>query len=729
MARVHQADSPVSIRRSPAAGVAAGTHRASRPSLADDAPVSAIRDASLAPVWVDRDLSWLEFNRRVLAEALDERTPLLERVKFLAIFSSNLDEFFMKRMAVLREDTSPERRQLLGQIREHLEPMVHLQAQHFLQRIVPELSRHRIHLRQWSDLTPGQRLEACEYFDAQVSPALTPLIIHPTQPFPFFSNLSLSLAFVLEDGRTCETLDARVKVPPELPQWVPLQVDVDAGERVFVRLHEVIRENAHKLYPGMRLSAPTLFRLTRDAEVEMNDDADRGLREMVRAQLRQRRYEPAVRLEFAENPDERLRQMLCHRFKLASRDIYEHAGELDYTSLFQIAALDARELRDASWAPLTPARLDGDVNIFDAIRAGDLLVHHPYDSFDESVERFISTAAEDSDTVAIKMTVYRVGNDTPFVRSLIKAAEAGKQVACVIELKARFDEERNLHWATELERAGAHVTVGQVNLKTHAKVALVVRKETTGLRSYAHIGTGNYHVRTAKLYTDVGLLTCDPALTTDVVNLFHHLTGRSELPPLRALVVAPTGMRQRFIDLIGREIEHQRAGRPARIIAKMNQLEDPAVIASLCEASRAGVPIDLIVRGLCCLRPGLAGFSESIRIRSIIGRFLEHSRIFYFAGGSDDPLDGDFFIGSADWMFRNLSNRLEVVAPVVARSARERLWEILDVSLKDQRQAWLMDGDGRYTQLRADPSGGGAESLGTHETLIALTKRRLSQSV
>ena len=330
------------------------------------------------------------------------------------------------------------------------------------------------------------------------------------------------------------------------------------AQRVFVRLHEVIRENAQKLYPGMRLTAPTLFRLTRDAEVEMNEDADQGLRELVREQVRQRRYEPAVRLEFAVNADERMRQMLCQRFKLASQDVYELAGELDYTSLFEIAALDVRELRDAPWTPVTPVRLDDDGSIFDTIRAGDLLVHHPYDSFDESVERFISTAADDSHTVAIKMTVYRVGDDTPFVRSLIRAAEAGKQVACVIELKARFDEERNLHWATELERAGAHVTVGKANLKTHAKVALVVRKEAGGLRSYAHVGTGNYHVRTARLYTDVGLLTCDPTLTADVVSLFHHLTGRSDLPALRALVLAPTGMRQRFLDLIAREIENRR---------------------------------------------------------------------------------------------------------------------------------------------------------------------------
>jgi polyphosphate kinase len=474
----------------------------------------------------------------------------------------------------------------------------------------------------------------------------------------------------------------------------------------------------------MRLTSPTLFRLTRDAEVEMNEDADQGLRELVREQIRQRRYEPAVRLEFALNADDRLRQTLQQRFKLAAADVYELEGELDYTSLFQIAALDVPALRDVPWTPVTPARLDGDAGIFETIREGDLLVHHPYDSFDESVERFISSAAEDSDTVAIKMTVYRVGNDTPFARSLIRAAEAGKQVACVIELKARFDEERNLHWAGELERAGAHVTVGQLNLKTHAKVALVVRREAAGLRSYAHIGTGNYHVRTARLYTDVGLFTCDPALTEDVVQLFHHLTGRSEMPTLGALLVAPNSMRQRFLDLIAREIDNRRAGRPNHIVAKMNQLEDPAMIAALCDASRAGVPVDLIVRGFCCLRPGVDGFSESIRIRSIIGRFLEHARIFHFAAGSADPIDGDFFIGSGDWMFRNLSRRVEVAAPVTARAARERLWEILDVSLRDEREAWVMDGSGNYTQLRPKGAGDRPEARGTHQTLIDLTRLR-----
>ena len=696
------------------------------PSGGQDAPESAIRAAQLSTVWFDRDLGWLEFNRRVLAEALDERTPLLERVKFLAIFTSNLDEFFMKRMAVLREHRTPARERLIAEIRERLLPMLRQRAECFRDHLVPDLARHRIHLRHWEALTDPQRREAAEYFDAQVSAALTPLVILPTQPFPFFSNLSLSLAFVLHDVRTGESVDARVKVPAELPQWVPLSADVPSGHRVFIRLHEVIRENAHKLYPGMRLTASTLFRLTRDAEVELDEDdeKDRNIRDLVREQIRQRRFEPAVRLEFAENADRRMQLMLQERFKLEPRDVYALPGEIDYTSLFHIAGLDVAHLRDTPWTPIAPPRLDDADDLFEAIRAGDILVHHPYESFSDSVERFIETAAHDARTLAIKMTVYRVGDDTPFVRSLVKAAEAGKQVACVIELKARFDEERNLHWATELERAGAHVTVGDFALKTHAKVALVVRKEAGGLQSYAHIGTGNYHVRTARTYSDVGLLTCDPAITRDVVNLFHHLTGRSEPPAFERLLVAPKTMRQRVIELIARETGNQRAGRPARIIAKMNQVEDPETIAALCEASRAGVPIDLIVRGFCCLRPGIPGFSESIRVRSVIGRFLEHSRIFYFAAGSADPLEGEFFIGSADWMFRNLSHRVEVVTPVFAPSARVKLWEILDVSLADQRQAWVMTSEGRYTQLRPEQDTEGPASVGTHETLMRLAQRR-----
>jgi polyphosphate kinase len=382
------------------------------------------------------------------------------------------------------------------------------------------------------------------------------------------------------------------------------------------------------------------------------------------------------------------------------------------------------KLRDPAWTPLVnPSLPDEGTAIFSAIQAGDVLVHHPYDSFDASVEHFISTAADDPRTVSIKMTAYRIGDDTPFVKSLIRAAEHGKQVACVMEIKARFDEERNLHWASELERVGAHVTFGS-GLKTHAKTALVVRREPGGLRCYVHIGTGNYHVKTARLYTDFGLFTCDPLLTRDVVNLFHYLTGHAHAPGCSTLLLAPTTMRPRLLELIQRETENQHAGRPARIVAKMNQLEDPDIIEALCAASQAGVPIDLIVRGFCCLRPGVPGRTDHIRVRSIIGRFLEHSRIFHFADGHENPVKGKFFIGSADWMFRNLSKRIEVVTPVLAEDPKKKLWEALDICLRDGRQAWILESDGTYSQLQPGGDSDDPETLGTHQTLMSLTRLR-----
>src|SRR5215475_13294249 len=523
-------------------------------SIGDEGVLNAPVSPSLSDVWIDRDLSWLDFNERVLAEAVDARTPLLERAKFLAIFTSNLDEFFMKRIAVLRETPTPERLKLLEQLRDKLLPMLRQQAECFRDSIVPALAQHGIALRLWDDLTAGQKLEASAYFDVHISPALTPLVIDPVHPFPFLSNLSTSLAFLLHDPDRAEPMYARIKVPTVLRQWLRLQADVAPGHTLLVPLYEVIRGNVHKLYGGMELTATTLMRLTRDAEVEIDDDSDAILSEVVKEQIRQRRYEPVVRLEFAPGADPALREMLRTRFNLFPVDLYDMPDEVDYSTLFEIAALPVPELQDPAWSPLPPPALaNGHADIFAVIRANDLLVHHPYDSFDASVGHFIRAAADDPQTVAIKMTVYRIGNDTPFVQSLIKAAEAGKQVACVIELKARFDEERNLHWAAELERAGAHVIFGVRGLKTHAKTALVVRQEPSGLRSYAHLGTGNYHVRTAKLYTDVGLLTCDPVLTRDVVRIFHHLTGRSEMPPLDALLVAPARMRQQFLDLISRE--------------------------------------------------------------------------------------------------------------------------------------------------------------------------------
>ena len=700
--------------------------------------ILAPREGLLAHAWRDRDLSWLDFNWRVLHEALDERTPLLERLKFLAIFTSNLDEFYMKRVGLLRgvaqvhsEDDPVFRggsaRDRLAQIRAIVISQLAEQARCY-RELLPALASHGIVLAEWSELTAAQREEAANYFDRNASPALTPLGMDPAHPFPFMSNLSTNWGFILRNPDTDEYVPVRVKIPTMLPAWIPLKADAAAGERRFLRLDDLIRHSTDKLFPGMELIDATQFRILRNAEIEL-DEEEESLREAVSDALQQRRFQPVVRMDLAPDANPALRQGLMDRFELTDHDVYDLSGLLDYTGLFQIAGLDVPALRDPHWSPLPPLRLPTEeVDIYAAIQAGDLLLHHPYESFDMSVEDFISDAAIDPQTVAIKMTVYRVGDDTPFVRSLIRAAEAGKQVACVIELKARFDEARNLLWAQELQKVGAHVTYGVMGLKTHTKVALVVRKEGRDLRCYAHIGTGNYHVKTARLYTDVGLLTSDPVITADVVNLFHYLTGCSRAPQFKKLLVAPINMRQRFLESIEREIEYHRAGRPARIIAKMNQVEDLEMARALSAASQAGVPIDLIVRGFCCLVPGVPGWTENVRVRSIIGRFLEHSRIFHFANGQDDPLAGEFFIGSADWMHRNLSGRVEAATPVEDRAARERLWEILDICLQDQRQAWLMQADGSYVQCQPAADATGPAAVGIHAWLMDLTRRRAPTS-
>ena len=520
-------------------------------------------------------------------------------------------------------------------------------------------------------------------------------------------------------------MSARVKIPDVLKQWVSLTADLEAGQRLLVPLHEVIRGNLHKLYGGMEISGITVMRLTRDAEVELDEELAKDFRALVKEEIRQRRYEPVVRLEFGPGADPGVRELLRERFKLDEIDLYDMPESVDYSPLLELLALPLPALRDPEWTPLLPALLSSTpAAIFAAIQANDFLVHHPYDSFDATVERFISSAADDPHVVAIKMTAYRVGDDTPFVKSLIRAAERGKQVACVMEIKARFDEERNLHWAAELEGVGAHVTFGVSGLKTHGKTALVVRKEGTGLRCYVHIGTGNYHVKTARLYADCGLFTCDPRITSDAVNLFHYLTGHADHPNCTSLLVAPLTMRPRLLDLIHREIQNKREGRHARIVAKMNQLEDPEMIEALCEASQAGVSIDLIMRGFCCLRPGVPDRTENIRIRSIIGRFLEHSRIFYFANGNQDPAEGEYFIGSADWMYRNLSKRIEVVTPVFAPGPKARLWEILDINLRDQRKAWVLGSDAQYVRLHPKDGATGPEGVGTHQTLMNLARDR-----
>jgi polyphosphate kinase len=578
-------------------------------------------------------------------------------------------------------------------------------------------------LTAWEALSAEQRDELSAVFDTEISPVLTPLSLDAAHPFPYVSNLSTSWAFGLADPVTGEPVLVRVKVPRELPQWLRVRAGVSKPDRVYVGLDEVIASNADKLFPGMAVTRASLFRVCRDAEVEIDDDGV-SKRASVERELQQRRFEPVVRLEIQPNADPEMVTELRERFALTSDDVYEMSALLDYTTLFEIAGLDIDSLRDPPWTPLPPTGLEsGSGEIFSAIRAGDIMLHQPYDSFYAGVERFIREAADDPMTVSIKMTVYRVGDDTPFVQSLIRAAEAGKQVACVIELNARFDEERNLHWSRELEKVGAHVVFGVSGLKTHSKTALVVRKEDTGIRCYAHIATGNYHTRTARLYEDVGLLTADPTITSDVVTLFHFLTGHSRTPSFSSLLVAPTNMRAQFLERIEREVANHEAGRPARIIAKMNQLEDLEICEALSRASQAGVPVDLIVRGLCCLAPGVPGLTENIRIRSVIGRFLEHSRIFHFAAGAEDPLDGEFLIASADWMHRNLSERVEAAVPINERRLRARLWEILDVCLSDRRSAWMMQADGSYEQLRPEPGfDEGAE--GTHATLMRLARAR-----
>jgi len=686
--------------------------------------------------WIDRDIGWIQFNDRVLNEALDDRNPLLERLKFLAIVSSNLDEFFMKRVSTLRKSESPEDDEDPGvrglktpgrvaRIRLEVAKMLERQAVCYVDALLPALAKSRIRLEPWSALTQGQREEASRYFDQNVSPALTPLGMDATHPFPFMSNQSTNWGFVLREPAANELSTVRIKIPTGIPAWVPLGADVTPGEYLFIQLDDLIFASAYKLFPGLEIVDATPFRILRNAQVELEEEDGDSLWEAVTEAVRQRRFEPVVRIDFKAGANKELRTALGERFHLAEEDVFEVRGLLDYTTLLQIATLDIPELRDAPWTPVPPVRIPNEeTDIFAAIRAGDILLHHPYESFDLSVEQFIHDAANDPQTIAIKMTVYRVGDDTPFVRSLIRAAEGGKQVACVVELQARFDEARNIHWAQQLEKVGAHVTYGVLGLKIHTKVALVVRKEGQGLRCYAHVGTGNYHVKTARLYTDVGLLTCDPRMTADVVTLFHHLTGRSRKPHFEKLLVAPFNMRDRFRELIEREIDHQRVGRPARIIAKMNQVEDLELSLALAKASQAGVQIDLIVRGFCCLRPKVPGYTDNVRVRSIIGRFLEHSRVLYFANGKAEPLQGEFYIGSADWMYRNLSRRVEAAISIEDSAARRQLWEILETLLQDSRLAWELDAEGTYTQRQPEGDPASAARVGSHACLMELARQR-----
>jgi polyphosphate kinase len=694
------------------------------PVVGDAAPTAPI-DLRHPSLYLNRELSWLEFNRRVLHEALDQRTPLLERLKFLGIFSSNLDEFFQVRVAGLKQQLAAG---IVERTADGMTPEDQLRAisatvrelcrrhdQALMQEVIPALADQGVELRlRVGDLPRVDREQLDRYFQANVFPVLTPLAVDPGHPFPYISNLSLSLAVVLR-GADGDERFARVKVPKILPRWVPL-----TSPNRFVPLEQVIGANLEMLFPGVEILGWYPFRITRNTDLQIADnDEGEDLLSLIQEEVRNRRFAEVVRIEVDALMPPSLRQLLLAEFTeeqeqpaqpLTADDVYEVSGLLDTADLLSLATLELPALHDAPFHPGTQPRLAGNRNIFDVIKEGDVLLHHPYDSFATSVERFIQTAADDPDVVAMKLTLYRTGGDSSIARTLAHAAERGKQVAVLIELQARFDEENNIIWAQRLEDVGVHVSYGVAGLKTHAKVMLVVRREGDSMRRYVHIGTGNYNPKTARLYTDFGLLSDDPELGADLTDLFNVLTGFGQPAGYRKLIVAPRGMRERFIEMIRREIRHQEAGRPARIFAKMNALVHPDIIAALYEASRAGVPIDLIVRGICCLRPGLPGVSESIRVISIIGRFLEHSRAFYFLNGGQEEV----YIGSADWMPRNLDRRVEAVLPIGNPAHRQTIRTLLELMWSDNRQAWDLRADGTYSQR--SPSSPDTER-GTHRIL------------
>ena len=711
--------------RSPPPGTGAATPGGQaapldRSPLTVDAVAVDLRSPAL---FINRELSWLEFNRRVLHEAQDPRTPLLERVKFLSIFGSNLDEFFQVRVAGLRQQVAAHLSELTSdgmspedQLRA-ISPVVReLQRQHgacLSRDVIPALAERGIELHTAQSGLSGEDLAWLDqYFTSNVFPVLTPLAVDPAHPFPYISNLSLSLAVILR-GDGGEERFARVKVPKILPRWVPLP-----GTHRYAPLELVIAIHLEALFPGVEILASYPFRITRNTDLEIDPDEADDLLALIQEEVRNRRFAEVVRLEVHPGMPESLRQLLLAELNadqetdglpLIPEDVYEVEGLLDATDLMAIAALEIPELRDPSFIPAAPVRLAGGRNVFEVIREGDVFVHHPYESFAASVERFIQSATDDPDVLAIKMTLYRTGGDSHIARMLASAAERGKQVAVLIELQARFDEENNIRWAQRFEDVGVHVSYGVAGLKTHAKVILVVRREGDQIRRYVHIGTGNYAPRTARLYTDFGLFTADPELGADLSDLFNVLTGFASPQGYRRLVVAPTGMRARLVDLIRREIGHAEAGRPARIFAKMNALVDAEIIALLYDASRAGVQVDLMVRGICCLRPGLPGVSERIRVVSVIGRFLEHSRAWYFHNDGT----AEVHIRSADWMPRNLDRRIETAVPLEAPSHRETVRELLELMWRDNRQAWDLAADGGWTQRTP-----GEREIATHRDMI-----------
>ena len=665
--------------------------------------------------FLNREVSWLDFNARVLALAQNASTPLLERAKFLAIFASNLDEFFMVRVAGLKRRQSmglgvrssdglgP--REQLAQITLRSRELVSQHALCFLEDVRPALAAQGIQIVLWRDLDTEAQAPLHEYFRSQVFPVLTPLAVDPAHPFPYISGLSLNLAVLVRDPTTDWEHFARVKVPNNVRRFVP--VDDRDGKTTYLPLEELIGAHLPQLFPGLEVTGHHAFRVTRNADVEVEEDRDEDLLQALERELARRRFGPVVRVEVGPDVDPHVLDLLVRELEVTEDDVVEVPGLLDLASLWQLYEVDRPDLKDDPFVPATHPRLaEGEqaTDVFAALREGDVLVHHPYDSFATSVQRFIEQAAADPQVLAIKQTLYRTSGDSPIVDALIDAAEAGKQVVVLVEITARFDEQANIKWARALERAGCHVVYGLVGLKTHCKTSLVVRQEKGALRRYAHIGTGNYNPKTARIYEDLGLLTADPEVGADLTDLFNTLTGYSRQTSYRTLLVAPLGIRPGLLERIDAEAEHARAGRPSGIRIKANSIVDEELIDALYRASRARVPIDLVVRGICSLRPGVPGLSETVRVRSIVGRFLEHSRVLAFAGGGRP----EYWLGSADLMHRNLDRRVETLVRVKDPAVQLQIAGILDRAMADEVIRWDLGPDGCWTLL---PTNGPSHDL------------------
>ena len=664
--------------------------------------------------FLNREVSWLDFNQRVLALAQDGRTPLLERTKFLAIFATNLDEFFMVRVAGLmrrletglgvRSADGLGTRQQLELIRSQARDLAQEHARTFLDQVRPDLAAARIEILAWADLPAAEQLRLHGWFRERIFPVLTPLAVDPAHPFPYISGLSLNLAVLVRDPQTGTERFARVKVPNNVGRFVEI-LDGPLGTARYLPLEELIGVHLQQLFPGLDVLAHHAFRVTRNADLEVEEDRDEDLLQALERELSRRRFGPVVRLEVGEHMDPHVLDLLVRELDVTLDDVVAVPGLLALSSLHELSAVDRPELKDEPFVPATHPRLvDGEqpADIFAALREGDILVHHPYDSFSTSVQRFLEQAAADPQVLAIKQTLYRTSGDSPIVDALIDAAEAGKQVVVVIEITARFDEQANIRWARKLERAGCHVVYGLLGLKTHCKAALVVRQEAGGLRRYCHLGTGNYHPRTARLYEDLGLFTADPELGADLTDLFNALTGYSNQTEYRDLLVAPHGVRSGLVEQIRAEADHARAGRLSGIWIKANSVVDEELIDALYDASQAGVPIEVVVRGICAIRPGAPGLSETIRVRSILGRFLEHSRVMSFVNGGDP----EYWLGSADLMHRNLDRRVETLVRVKDPAVKERLGGILDRLFADDVIRWELDVEGTWHPA---PASGGVD--------------------